>query len=268
MGVVTWVINRSSAERMAALRTGRENLVDAVLRLGDRLILSEDDGSVPDAHLVSDDDPVILHGGHRLLEWVIERYPHLERGAYHGPEVLGYVAVSERLGDICLNHGARLVRREDVTRRLLAGERVFARPALCEKAFPGRIWGPDDVETSLAWPDLEIVMNDPVAIAAEYRFVIISGEVVTGSQYARSGRLDIRLDTDPACRDLAAEAAGIYAPCDAFICDVAETEDGPKVVEYNSFSAAGLYACDGGEIVRAMGEMVREKTFFPELMFT
>lgn len=250
---------------MAALRTGRENLVDAVLRSDDRLIFSEDDGTVPEAHLVSEDDPVILHGGHRLLEWVIARYPHLERGVYHGPETLGSVAVSERLGELCLNHGASLVRKEDITRRLLAGERVFARPALCEKAFPGKVWGPEDVGTSQAWPDVEIVMNDPVAITAEYRFVIVSGEVVTGSQYARAGRLDIRLDTDTACRDLAAEAASLYAPCDAFICDVAETENRPKVVEYNSFSAAGLYACDGGEIVRAMGKMMREADFLPEL---
>ena len=268
MTPVTWIIARPAAERITGLLTGQRNLLDAITASGGRIIMTEDAASLPDADLITEDEPVVVYGGHRFLEDVVRIYPHLERGVYHGPEVLGSVAVTDHLGEMCLNHGARLVRREDITRRLLAGERVFARPALCEKAFPGKVWGPKDVETSRNWSDVDIIMNEPVSIIAEYRFVVVAGEIVTGSQYARGGRTDIRSDTDPVCRDMAAEAVSLYAPCDAFICDVAETEDGPKIVEYNSFSAAGLYACDGGEIVRAMGEMVREKTFLAELTLT
>ena len=41
----------------------------------------------------------------------------------------------------------------------------------------------------------------------------------------------------------------------AFVLDVADTLEGPKVIEVNNFNSAGLYACDVGKIVDAVEAM-------------
>ena len=46
-----------------------------------------------------------------------------------------------------------------------------------------------------------------------------------------------------------------FQPARAFVLDVADTLEGPKVIEVNNFNSAGLYACDVGKIVDAIEAM-------------
>ncbi|MFF1905535.1 ATP-grasp domain-containing protein [Kitasatospora sp. NPDC058218] len=47
-------------------------------------------------------------------------------------------------------------------------------------------------------PDTPVLVSDPVTFGAEYRLFVLDGEVVTGSRYARFGRLDPGPLTDEA----------------------------------------------------------------------
>jgi len=105
--------------------------------------------------------------------------------------------------------------------------------------------------------DETMILISPLKdIIGEFRFVVCDGQVVTGSEYRWDDRLDIRIDYPIECFDLAEKIANHdWQVDDAYIVDVASTIEGPKVIELNSFSCAGLYACDLEKIVKSLSSV-------------
>ncbi|MBW3243342.1 ATP-grasp domain-containing protein [Epibacterium sp. DP7N7-1] len=253
-----WIFSTQAADRLCNLRTGRVNLYDAAKEYADQVTVMHWDGKHIDTRGLEDVSPheLIVYGGHPFLEALRAAMPSWSPGIFHHPDLLSSQELIAALGPLSLNQGSQFMRLEDVSARIAAGARLFLRPDRADKSFAGGIFTSNDLEKLPPLPDLPVTVSEPKMILAEYRFVVVETKIITGSQYARGGRLDIRQDVDTQCQELAAEAARIYAPTPAFICDVAETPDGPRVVEYNSFSAAGLYACDAQAIVKAMEKLV------------
>lgn len=259
-----WIFACQAVERLRNIRTGRTNLFDAAISAGDEVSVLDWDGATIDVdpieHVTGGE--VVAYGGHPFLDALREARPDLASGIFHDPAALGSQVVIAELGSLALNHGSKLVPISAARGLLQKGKPLFMRPDRADKAFAGGVFSPDDLEKLATLSDVMVTVSTPRKIVAEYRFVIVQGEVVTGSQYARGGRLDVRQDVDPTCQSLAAHAAAIYAPMEAFICDVAETADGPRVVEYNSFSAAGMYACDGVATITAMHRLLDARRNF------
>jgi hypothetical protein len=110
---------------------------------------------------------------------------------------------------------------------------------------------------------LQHVMPEDLVVAAsarnifrETRFVIVDGEVVSGSTYGWNGNGDIGLPIDEASIALArAVASNPWQPDRAYTCDVALVDDAgekARLIELNSLSCAGLYACDLDKVVAAV----------------
>ena len=140
-------------------------------------------------------------------------------------------------------------------------DRVFVRPNTGFKSFAGQFvragdWAYDveGIDKLSGVMDTTMVMvNAPIELTGEFRFVIADGKVITGSEYRWDGKLDIRKDFLQDCFELAKKVARYSWQADiAYTCDVAQTEDGPKIVELNGFSSAGLYACDIQRVVQAI----------------
>lgn len=140
-------------------------------------------------------------------------------------------------------------------------DRLFIRPVSGFKTFTGMVITTTNSEFELnASMQLTSVTAETMVIVAkardlkgEFRFVIADRKVVTGSEYRWDNILDVRADYPEQCRDLAQKVADLqWQPDSAYTCDVALTEHGPKVIEINSFSCAGLYACDLNAVVDAI----------------
>ncbi len=129
---------------------------------------------------------------------------------------------------------------------------VFIRPNSGRKTFAGFKADLEDIEyltgtqkTSSVENDTIIVVASPKEILGEFRFVICDNEVIAGSEYRWDNILDVREDYDMSCLSMAKEVSRLEQQFDSvYTCDVALTNDGPRIVELNSFSCAGLYACD------------------------
>lgn len=141
--------------------------------------------------------------------------------------------------------------------------RVFVRPNTGFKSFAGQFvrqsdWAYDveGIDKLSGVMDTTMVMvNAPIELQGEFRFVIADGRVVTGSEYRWDGKLDVRSDFLEDCFEVAKKVAAHPWQVDiAYTCDVAQTADGPKVVELNGFSSAGLYACDINKVVAAVSK--------------
>jgi hypothetical protein len=152
------------------------------------------------------------------------------------------------------------------------GGQCFLRPNAVTKSFTGMVIDEESFPAEVnALEKLQYVMPDDLVVAAtarrierETRFVIVDGEVVSGSTYGWNGNADFGLPIDEQSLSLAREVASReWQPDRAYTCDVALTEIGgqtvARLVELNSFSCAGLYACDLDNVVAAVSAMTLDE---------
>lgn len=176
---------------------------------------------------------------------------------------LDYALMLERYGDLALNAGATCCALGELQRQPGA---FFLRPTLDNKSFAGVVmesWEEfeefrdsiaridDDPEAKLHLADI-VVAAPLTEIAAEYRFFVIAGRVVTGSRYKQGDRVVSSAHVPPEVAEFAQSCVDLWAPNEAFALDIAVTPDGPRVIEINSANSAGFYACDIGYIIDAV----------------
>ena len=102
-----------------------------------------------------------------------------------------------------------------------------------------------------------IVIADCKKIYAEYRFFVVDGQVVTGSQYRNEHKLHISDQVSSSVYKVAQSYAKLYQPHNIFTLDIADTPQGYKIVEYNCWACSGLYACDKEKLFRTVHEFVK-----------
>jgi hypothetical protein len=139
----------------------------------------------------------------------------------------------------------------------------FVRPDSPLKPFSGRVVDIDSISLSkldhgFYYEDetLPVVVAPLRQIGNEWRFVIVSGNVVAGSAYDPATRKPVVASLDSAAATFAASvASSIPAPADVYILDVCECDDQLRLLELNPFGGADLYACDAKAIVQAVSEI-------------
>lgn len=141
----------------------------------------------------------------------------------------------------------------------------FIRPMEDLKAFNGTV---TTVENIVNWmnsvesgsfnfePHTQIVIAHEKNILAEWRWFVVGGKVIDGSTYKIRNQ---RLTKHEQDADVIAEAqtfADKWLPHDTCVMDLALTDDGVKVIEFNCINSTGFYYNDIPAIVLAMNERV------------
>lgn len=220
----------------------------------------------PDANIPFEDGCVVAYGTHQFVKQAVKHYAgRWQPGAFSRTERHAYSVFSAHIGDLLLNDDFIILPFGEVLRRGFAefGDAYFIKPDAVTKAFTGFVMRRDNFQTELTTMREKHVVDDellcvvarPREIEAEFRFVVADREVVTGSQYRWDDRPDIRLDILPVCLEMAQEVARRpWQPDRCYTCDVALIDGRTKarVVELNTFSSSGLYACDTRKIVEAV----------------
>jgi len=148
-------------------------------------------------------------------------------------------------------------------------DEFFIRPAEDRKVFAGQIIHKDEFDTwrintenahkdgyTTLTPDTDVVVSPLKNIHSEWRFFVVDGKIVTGSLYKRYGVLYQQpLLHDDEVLPYAQKMVDKWQPDRAFVIDVASTDEGYKVIEYNCMNSCGFYKSDVGKIVNAIEEM-------------
>lgn len=153
----------------------------------------------------------------------------------------------------------------DAFNRFGDGKGIFLRPVSGYKTFTGFVVEAKNFafelntlpQISPLYPEDLIMIGPEKQIDAEFRYVIVDGKVISGSEYRWDNILDIRRDTLPICDELAKKVAEYPYQLDTvYVVDICwnRDKDEAKIVEFNSFASAGLYACDLEKVVRAVSE--------------
>lgn len=150
-----------------------------------------------------------------------------------------------------------LKRRKEFIFEVLGVDTVFIKPDSGGKKFTGKLFDFKTFDKEVDNLDFYYVDNGELCVVApaqniisEYRFVVVNGEIVAGSQY-----LPYR---EPVMTggafELAKKMAPLYKPDAAWTIDICETKLFTHVLEINSFSCAGLYECDIEKVVSKVSE--------------
>jgi len=162
------------------------------------------------------------------------------------------------------------------------GEELFIRPNSGFKNFTGTLvnrYNFDDTIQLCCFydvePDLLVIVSDVKDFQKEWRFVIVNGEVISGSLYRDwtigpeilspgSKTRDLVLlnsksvkeyCTDENAFKYAEKVSKMYSPDTAWTIDIALTSDNEyKTIEIGCFSCAGLYGNDLDKIVEKVSE--------------
>lgn len=143
----------------------------------------------------------------------------------------------------------------------------FIRPVKDLKEFSGTVAQVADIKNWMCSPksgnfsfgdDTLIMLSPTKKIYSESRFFVVGGKVVDGSYYRMGGRLMSHHITQPELYALAQEIADKWLPHECCVMDLADTDQGVKVIEFNTINSSGFYDHDVKKIVNAMTEWGRK----------
>jgi hypothetical protein len=102
-----------------------------------------------------------------------------------------------------------------------------------------------------------LVISPVQSIEREWRFFIVNGEIVTGSQYKHDGLLRIREPIAENVWKQVRRMAQEWLPSPNIVMDVALMADGSfKVVEFNCLNSSGFYASPIEPLLEAFERLV------------
>lgn len=105
-----------------------------------------------------------------------------------------------------------------------------------------------------------ILISNIQPISKEYRILVGDGKVIASSMYKQNDKVVMKEGAPDGAKELAHIIANQeHQPDKAYTVDVAELENGDfKVIELNSFSCAGLYACNLYDVVKGISEIAEK----------
>lgn len=136
--------------------------------------------------------------------------------------------------------------------------RVFIRPCEDLKAFTGQPidwldlqdWQARVRDGEKSTRALQLNLDTPIVVASlkevfrEWRFFVVGGKVITGSQYRTMYSRDVTANVDTDVYAYAQKMVDLWQPADCYALDICETKNGLSVIEINCFNGSGIYACD------------------------
>lgn len=141
-------------------------------------------------------------------------------------------------------------------------DRLFVRPNGGNKLFTGQVFEKSSIHEEMQFldryssvlPETIIWIGEAKKIDREYRFWISVGKVVTWSEYSWD-KTPIQNVTEPSqvVIDMAEQVAKHEWQVDRiYTVDITEHSGEAKIIELNSFSCAGLYNCDGKQLLETV----------------
>lgn len=254
---VNWLVDELLTER--AYETGYPSIAQVAKEMGHGVYLTKyiPFSSNPDENIpFKSNECVITHGTIQFCKQIEKAYGKIwVPGLYFNDNVKTFTAFASHIGEDLLNSDFIILSLSEFKRRKM--KNVFIKPLSGLKEFVGQIASWHDQLSSVEIdPTTLCVISQPQEIKAEFRYVIVNREVITGSEYRWDNVLDVRRDTLPVCDELANKVAKMQWQADlVYVCDIASTDNGPKVIELNAFSSSGLYACDTYKIVEAVSKI-------------
>lgn len=277
MEKVHWVLEKNLLKRNR--ERGISQLDKAVIATGHNLHIINyniTERSFDEWPAIPNFEPVIFHGPIGAFRVFSRDAANLgwHPIGYCNFDQLSYTEFSSHVLDDLLNKSHHYMTwgafeqqiREDPNGYFDKNKSVFIRPNKVTKTFPATVLNIHNYNIELrtigyymAVPDSTLIVVCPSKILdKEYRIIIGNKKVITGSQYSNGSKSEISSIVPDDILELADKVSKLdWQPDIVYTCDIGYELgiDIPKIIEFNSFSCAGLYACDLEKAVREISEI-------------
>lgn len=174
-----------------------------------------------------------------------------------------YMVYKDYYKDNLLNYDSKIIEFGDLD--FFSKELFFARPTEDSKVFTGRVFDygewvefRDDALTNGHSTSLtsktKIQISSVKKIFKEFRFWIVGGKIITGSQYKLGNRLTLNDDIDKEVYTYCQKMVDIFQLNEAFVMDIALTEKGYSIVECGCINCAGFYKANMQKLLISLEE--------------
>lgn len=142
--------------------------------------------------------------------------------------------------------------------------KIFIRPDSGDKPFTAQLLDIVDLDKFLeSHQNIEhelIIISSPKDIIGEWRFIVTKNKEILGySLYMYQGLISKMPHVPEEAINFVKKLLEIdYYPDNVFTIDIVQNSSGFHLLELNSFSTAGLYACKLSNIVKKVSEIARE----------
>jgi len=226
---------------------------------------------MPYKQTVKPGDAVVALGSTTLCQVIRDK--KLFRPGVWWNENFNFETQRDWYGELMLNHDAEVHAFRDIPS--FQGTR-FIRPVDDGKLFSGEVihsmqfdsWRERalDYQTGNLL-DARVMVSTVKDVRLEYRFFVVDGTVVTGSQYSVKGKFAERaLDPFNGYDQKAINFAKLMMDCpnkidECYVMDIALVDDvhEPYIVEFNCLNGSGVYLSDVRKLVRAIETFVVKK---------
>lgn len=201
--------------------------------------------------------------GYPGIYLTLDNYECYKYYGYYGDHLLNSKYLMMGLNDVHRN--------KDYIFDIFNSGKIFIRPSNGYKSFTGQLLNKKTFEfdyqtliNSYGGIDTNqlVLLAPPQNIINEYRFIVIDGEVITGSLY-----IDIKnkgtyepyfdkINDDKKAYNYAVKLSKLYQPDLAYTIDICKLENGDyKLIEINSLCCANWYGADYGKIVKSLNQL-------------
>lgn len=140
----------------------------------------------------------------------------------------------------------------------------FIRPTGNTKLFTGtvvtkesfRLWQKQQSGKDSPYIGHTLMVSSVQEIEEEYRFFIVNQKIVTGSSYQVNKVPNTTRKPSDELLEYTQRMVDLFPLAPVFVIDIAKTNDGFKVVEYNNMNSSGLYGCNEILIVQALNDLL------------
>ena len=185
-----------------------------------------------------------------------------------------YIKFAQEYGEYFINHDLTLFKFGDLPRMEAEAsdlnKSIYIRDAYGDNLIKGRVHCYMELSAKYSeymgrslgkkkiTDDYQMILSTPKQIISEYRFFVVNGEIVSGSQYNEFGNFCIKnIDNSEYANhhSFVDKMISIYSPDNSFVIDIAEMGDGSfKVVECNCINCSGFYAVNIHKLIECLNE--------------
>ncbi len=202
-------------------------------------------------------EQVMVYGSKTLAN--ISKEMNLEPGSFVNDQ-FEFEVFQQVLGDELLNKDFMV---GDLWELNPIDEEFFIRPTGNTKLFTGQTvtreeflsWQKQECKENSPYLGQKLMISPTQEIQAEYRFFVVNQNIVTSSCYKENNLIRTIRKPSHELISYTTKMINKFPLAKAFVIDIAETNNGFKVIEYNNINTSGLYNCDEFLIVQAINEM-------------
>jgi len=217
-------------------------------------------------------DCVVFQGSIQMAKLIKETMDHCAPVAWMTSENYLCSKYYSRMGALLFNDNYAMMSLNEVARRKFfcygtwgKEASIFIRPDSGDKPFQAQLVDIQDIDRLVKnYADVGhelVVVSTPKNIKGEYRFIVSKDGIIAHSTYRYQGlRSYIPAVPKGAYKKCEEVIAVGFHPDPVYCVDIVEDNDGDFwLMELNSFSSCGLYACDKKAIIKEVSRIAEKE---------